>query len=465
MHDQGTQPNKPRVLIIAEACNPDWVSVPLVGWSHYDALRAVADVHLVTHPRNQSAIEARGLVEGEDFTIIDNEHIARKTHRLATLLRGGKGKGWTTVTALGWPAYWEFERLVWKRFGDELKQGRYDVVHRLTPLTPTMPSRLATRCKQVGVPFMLGPLNGGVPWPKGFDDRRRAENEWLSYIRNIFTLLPGYRSTRRDASAIIVASKDTLEQMPASCRDRCVYIPENGIDPERFGLQRQRNAERPLRCVFLGRLVPYKGADMLLKASAEALKSGAMTIKIVGEGPQRPELEKLIDELGVADRVELCGWVDHTEVQQVLADSDFMAVPSIREFGGGVVLEAMALGLPAVVVDYGGPAELVTDTTGVRVPIGRPDAIIAGFKQAIDRFTADPAEIDRLGRVAKARVDALFTWSAKASQTRAVYDWLLGRSQKPDFGMPFPDTIDEDNAGESVDPAPSIRPVKEAVEQ
>ena len=278
MNDQGTQPSqadRPRVLLIAEACNPDWVSVPLVGWSHYDALRAVVDVHLVTHPRNRDALIKRGLVEGEDFTVIDNEHIARPMHRLATALRGGKGKGWTTVTALGWPAYWEFERLVWKRFGEELRQGRYDLVHRLTPLTPTMPSRLATKCKRVGVPFMLGPLNGGVPWPRGFDDRRRAEKEWLSYVRNAFKLLPGYRSTRRDASAIVVASRDTLAQMPASCRDRCIYIPENGIDPERFGLVRERVAQLPLRCVFLGRLVPYKGADLLIKASAELISSSA----------------------------------------------------------------------------------------------------------------------------------------------------------------------------------------------
>lgn len=462
MNDQGRQHEKPRVLVIAEACNPDWVSVPLVGWSHYAALRGRVDAHLVTHPRNRDALTKQGLVEGEDFTLIDNEHVAGPMHKLATALRGGKGKGWTTVTAMAWPAYWEFERLVWKRYGDALKQGKYDLVHRITPLTPTMPSRLATRCKKIGVPFVLGPLNGGVPWPRGFDDRRRAEKEWLSYIRNVFTLLPGYRSTRRDASAILIASRDTMQQMPGYARDRCIYIPENGIDPQRFGMVRQRSASLPLRCVFLGRLVPYKGADILIRAGADAMKRGELTIKIVGEGPQRPELERLIAELGVGEQVELAGWVEHTAVQQVLADSDFMAVPSIREFGGGVVLEAMALGLPTIVVDYGGPAELVTDTTGVRVPIGSQGEIVAGFKDAVEGFVAEPAKIDRLGRAAKARVDALFTWSAKAGQTLRVYDWLLGRSGRPDFGMPFPDhdephDADEDDRGE---PAASISGVR-----
>lgn len=457
MTDQAAPTPKPRVLIIAEACNPEWVSVPLVGWSHYAALRELVDAHLLTHPRNREALVKQGLAEDRDFTLIDNEHVARRMYKLASLLRGGKGKGWTTVTALGWPAYWEFERLVWKRFGGPLRRGEYDLVHRLTPLSPTMPSRLATRCKTIGVPFLLGPLNGGVPWPRGFDGRRRAEKEWLSYVRGVFKLLPGYRSTRRDAAAILAASRDTLEQMPASCRDRCVYIPENGIDPTRFGLERERSASKPLKCVFLGRLVPYKGADLLIRAAAEALRRGDLEIKVVGEGPQREALEALIAELGVGAGVEMCGWVEHTRVQSVLAESDFMAVPSIREFGGGVVLEAMALGLPAVVVDYGGPAELVTDATGVRVPIGTPEAIVAGFREAIERFCADPGSIDRLGAAARARVDALFTWSAKARQTLAVYRWLVGSGDKPDFGMPFPDGALPAGGGETR-PAPTGRP-------
>ena len=101
MQETPNQSKKPRALLIAEACDPDGASVPLVGWSHANALRELVDAHLLTHPRTRDAIVARGLVEGRDFTLIDNEHVARPLFRLANALRGGDGKGRSTAACAG----------------------------------------------------------------------------------------------------------------------------------------------------------------------------------------------------------------------------------------------------------------------------------------------------------------------------------------------------------------------------
>ncbi|HVV17412.1 MAG TPA: glycosyltransferase family 4 protein [Polyangia bacterium] len=433
--------SSPRALIIAEAANPDWPSVPLVGWSHAAALARVADVHVVTQVRNRDSFVRSGWREGVDFTAIDSEAAARPLWHFDQALRSLTGLGWTTTTALSALPYYYFEHLVWKTFAKRIQSGEFSIVHRLTPLSPTSPSIIANRCKQAGAKFIWGPINGGVPWPKGFDQVRRAEGEWLSYVRDAYKLLPGYRSTRADAAAILVGSLATRDQLSPEGRDKAIYIPENAIDPARFGRKVDRPVTTPLRVAFVGRLVPYKGADMLIEAAAPLVKEGRLVVDVIGDGPEMPRLQRLVQELDVAGGVKLDGWVPNTMLQERLVASDVFGFPSVREFGGGAVLEAMALGLAPVVVDYGGPAELVTETTGFRVPLGTREEIIARVRVVLGKLAAEPARARAIGERARARVFSLFTWDHKARQTLAVYSWVRGEGPRPDFGAPFPDGV------------------------
>ena len=277
-----------RVLVIAEAANPEWTSVPLIGWKLTRALSKVADVHLVTHIRNRAAIIRAGLSEGRDFTAIDNERIAAPLYQLAEKIRGGKGKGWTTSMAFSSLAYYSFETELWRQFGTRIGAHEFDLVHRVTPLTPTSQSLIAKRLFKLGVPFVIGPLNGGVPWPAAFKSRQYAEREWLSSVRWLYKLMPGYRSTRYFCDRIIVGSKFTYEDMPDWAKGKCIYIPENGVDAERVERPRDRlPPSRPIRVAFVGRLVAYKGADLLLEAAKEFLANGDLDLHIIGDGPER----------------------------------------------------------------------------------------------------------------------------------------------------------------------------------
>lgn len=427
--------DRPRVLVIAEAANPEWMSVPLVGWSLAHALREVAKVTLVTQIRNRDAILRAGYRENADFVAIDSEAFARPMHRLGALLRGGKGKGWTTSTAIGALAYPYFERLVWDRFGADIAAGAYDLVHRVTPVSPTVNGGLARRCKRAGVPFVLGPLNGGVPWPAAFDRERRQEREWLSYVRGVYKVLPGRKSTIDASAAILAGSRHTLGELPRGAQPRAIWLPENAIDPARFDLDRPRPPfEPPLRSAFVGRLVPYKGPDMALTAALPLLKDGRMRFDVLGDGPMMPALRALVSEAGVEDAVTFHGMVPHVEVERVLGRADVLAFPSIREFGGGVVLEAMALGTVPVVVNYAGPGELVTPDTAIPLPLGDRESIVAAMREALEALAADASRLGPLSEAGRSMVRDHFTWAAKARQVRDVYDWVLGRrADKPSF--------------------------------
>lgn len=432
-----TAVSRPRVLVIAEAANPEWVSVPLVGWSHARALFDHADVHLVTQVRNQEAIEKTGFQVGREFSVIDTEGLAKPVWKVSDTVRRLTGIGFTLDTALASLAYPFFEHQLWQRFGPAIARGDYDVVHRLTPLSPTTPSIIAKRCADVGVPFVWGPINGGVPWPAAFRAVQHKEREWLHAVRGAHRLLPGYASTRRHAAATVVGSLATWEQLPRYARSKAVYLPENAIDPSRFPGCVEGPVRMPLRVAFVGRLVPYKGADMLIEATAELIKAGKLILDIIGDGPERPFLRSLADRLGLGSGVHLDGWVPHHEMADRLRRSDVFGFPSVREFGGGVVLEAMALGLVPVVADYAGPAELVTDDTGYRIPMASREDLIARFRERFEALVASPELLRPMGQRARARVLELFTWDAKARQMLEVYRWVMGGRGKPDFGRPL----------------------------
>lgn len=422
---------RPRVLVIAEAANPEWVSVPLVGWSLSHALREVAEVHIVTQIRNREAILRAGLVEGRDFTAIDSEAVAAHLYRAAEFLRMGEGRGWTVITALASLGYPYFERLLWKEFGARIAAGEWDIVHRVTPLTHTAVSPIASRLARTGVPFILGPLNGGVPWPAAFRGVRRQEREFLSYFRGAYRALPGWRGTLRAAAAVIAGSHHTASELPAWVRDRVVWIPENAVDPARFDRAAEAGPDGPLEAVFIGRLVPYKGPDIAIEASARFLRDGRMTLDIIGDGPMRDDLAGLVRRLGVDGAVRFHGHLPHRKVQDVASRSQVMVFPSIREFGGGVVLEAMAMGIVPLIVDYGGPAEMVTPRTALTVPMSSREDIVNSVASHLDRITSDPAMLEPMAAAARERVLTHFTWAAKARQVRDVYDWVLDGRRGP----------------------------------
>ncbi|MEC3861316.1 glycosyltransferase family 4 protein [Mesobacterium sp. TK19101] len=424
--------DRPKVLAIAEAANPEWVSVPLVGWSLAHALRGRADLHLVTQVRNREAILRAGLVEGRDFTAIDSEALARPIWAIAERMRGGGGKGWTTLQAFNALIYPYFERLVWRQFGAAIRGGAFDIVHRITPLSPTISSSLAGRCRKAGVPFVLGPLNGGVPWPDGFDAERRQEKEWLSYLRAGYKALPGRGATLKHADTILVGSRHTEGEVPERYRDKTIYLPENAIDPARFNRVATPPKDGPLRACFVGRLVPYKGADMLIAAAAPMLRDGRMVLDIIGDGPMMAPLKAQATAEGVTNAITFHGWMAHDTVQNVMAECHLFAFPSIREFGGGVVLEAMALGVPPLIVDYAGPGELVQDAWGLKVPCGSRADIIRAFADQLGRLCADRSRLTAMSRAGRDRVQSHFTWDRKAEQVLQVYDWVLRDGKKPE---------------------------------
>jgi glycosyltransferase involved in cell wall biosynthesis len=419
-----------RVLILADSCNPEWPSLPAVG---FKAARAIADhasVVLATHVRNRDAISRAGGCGRAEVVYLDTEFIARPLHKLSVLLRGGVQVSWTMNVAAYYPSYIAFEHQAWKRFGSAIESGGFDVVHRLTPMSPTLPSAMA---RWSSLPFVLGPLNGGLRWPVGFERELRRERELLVYLRNFYKILPYHRSTYRCSAAILAGFQHTIDDLPSYSRSRAINYPEVGFDPELFAPCSRGERDR-ITFLYVGRLVPYKCPDVVVEAFAGSSELRNHRLKIVGDGPLRSDLTKRIAESNLGSCVSLLGWKTQPEVADVMREADVFVFPSIRELGAGAVVEAMASGCVPVVVDYGGPGGLVGESCGVKVPLGSKQQLIQRFRIVLEELASDDLRRCRLGEAACKHVSEHFTWDAKARKMIEVYDWVTGqRSNRPVF--------------------------------
>lgn len=419
-----------RALILSESCNPEWPSLPIVAHNACKAIAEHADVVVATHVRNRPVLERTGVGKAK-VVYIDNEYIAAPMSQLSQKLRGGTNYAWTLAVAMAWPDQVTFEWEAWKRFRDELRRGEFDIVHRMTPMSPTLPSPM-TRWSPV--PFVVGPINGGLAWPPGFESELRREKEYLRYVRGAYKLMPFYRSTYHKASCILASFKHTIDDLPRAVLDKTIDFPEVGIDPQVFAWPGARPRRDRLTFLFAGRLVPYKCPDVAIEAFARSAELRRHRLVLVGDGEDRAKLEALVKTHKLEGTVEILGRRTQAEVGVLMREADVFVFPSVRELGAGAVIEAMACGTVPVVVSYGGPAVLVTDETGVRVPVGTKPQLVDAYVRELERLVARRDDLPAMSRAAYERALKYYTWDAKALKTLEIYDWCLGRRpQKPVF--------------------------------
>lgn len=418
-----------RALLVIEQCNPEWPSVPLVGYKFYRHLADVADVTLVTHGRNEQAL--RALHHDADVVIIKESAVLAGWHRIATRLSTFRGSTiWPLYHTLTYPTYAEFDRGVVRALGGRIARGDFDVVHAITPMLPRYPYSVRKVCGRT--PLVIGPVNGGVPYPESFGKIAQSEFSFLNWLRTAGRyLLSGYRDSYERADAVLSGSEFTkglLEKLFALKRDVEV-LAENGLDETFFAdaaAEEPPRSDDTLEILFVGRLVPYKGADIAIDALSalppELRRSARLTI--VGDGPARASLEAKVVAADLGDRVRFAGWVAQQATRDFYRSADVFCFPSVREFGGAVVLEAMANRLPCIVINNGGVAEYVSEASGFKVePLSR-EHVVAEVARALEALIENADLRRTMGAAAGERARG-YAWPRKAERIIAIYRSVL----------------------------------------
>ena len=244
-----------------------------------------------------------------------------------------------------------------------------------------------------------------------------AEVSSTRSLRNLLLMFPRRWLAKRVTANI--GPSDYTGRRIALPRTHTIY---HGIeDPLELASTSQISRE-PICFAYLGRLVPEKGVDLLLRAAGKIKQSGyAFRLKIIGDGPERKALEHIAEELRLGDCIEFLGYRKAGDLRELLADVSVSVIPSRWEEAAGLAaIEPMMRGGLVIAADIGGLGEMVGNV-GLKFPSDDVDALADCMRRVLE----NPSLIISVGEVARERATKVFRKENMTEQHLHLYVQLM----------------------------------------
>ena len=374
-----------KVLLSAYACIPNVGSEEETGWTYARLLsQHNTEVHCLTQHKGKEALDAV-LTTGQ-YPNLTMHYVAMPAWLDKAYHKGLPG---LYVHYL----YWQWAASQLARQLD--RTHRFDLVHHITYGS----IQLGSFMYRLGKPFIFGPVSGGQQAPDsmkryfgpywGREQMRARVGKLLEYVN------PGCYKTLRQANRVIVTNADTHRLARRLRPEGPIDLVLDGGIGESFMPQPPVNHQpgEVLKLLWVGRMLPRKALELTIQALGQVNPALPVQLTIVGgRGDLADQVPRYIAQYGVSHRVNWVGHVTHDEVKGFFRKSDVFFFTSLRDSGPHQLMEAMAYSLPIVTLDLHGQAEIVSDETGIRVPVTVPDRVALDLARAIEWMAAHPAE-------------------------------------------------------------------------
>ena len=397
-----------RVLISAYACEPHFGSEGAVGWNFVRQAARQARVTVITRANNRPVIEEEMGCNPEPnltFEYFDLPDWAkfwkrgeRGLHAYYTLWQAG-----VAAVALRLHA-----------------RAAFDVVHHLTLGNCFLWPGVSV----VPAPFVWGPIGMDPVIPVALygslDGRTIGENVARQVVYGGTRLSPHIVLPQLRAAKLITTFEMTRRAVLPPLRDRVEILGQIQVPEASLITTPKRLSDDGLKLISCGRLVSKKGFFLTIEAFAiMAKRVPGASLTITGDGPLREDLETLSRSLGVSDRVVFAGRLpSHGDVIDLMDQHSALLFPTF-EAGGMVVVEAMARGLPAVALPFGGPGDFITPECGLTAP---PDkTAVPRLAEALERLALEPRLYERLSEGAIQRVRSGFLVESLGETLARIY--------------------------------------------
>lgn len=392
-----------KILYIAFACDPHKGSEAQCGWAWPMYMREYADVCVLTRSENKPSIESylkEKNIKNISVVYYDIPNWMNVYYKYGKLYHA---------------YYILWQHLAYRRIKKLHEQGPFDVIHQVT----LGDFRVINHAWKLNTNFLLGPVGGAQLTPKSlevYSKNDRKGEAIRKFINRITVWRPGYKRALNNAKYVFAANPETLEYLSKQLKDprKCRLLSENGITQEKLrGIPNRREKEK-VSIMWAGRMVYRKGLTFLLDVLAETNPNNEYEVWLVGDGPEKENLEKLAKEKGLSKRIVFLGKVDYDRMKEIYTESDIFVFPSIRETTGTVLFEAMSYALPIVTFNQNGAALLLDDDSGVKVDIEQDlFGIKRDFALALEKLIDNPILRSEMGKAGYHRIKKSYIWSDK----------------------------------------------------
>ncbi|SOD92020.1 glycosyltransferase family 4 protein [Spirosoma fluviale] len=264
------------------------------------------------------------------------------------------------------------------------KKHKFDLVHHVSYTSLQLGSYLY----KLKLPFIYGPVGGGQEAPATM--RHYFKSHWLkekmrSWVSDLMRHFnPGCYQSVRQADYVLAWNEDTRQMIAAMGRTKGVEKEFGGVGA-RFIPSKpiHRPTHDSLELVWVGRLMPRKALELSLHGMSKVDPQLPIHLTIVGDGEMGQFVPEYIEKYNLGKRVTWVGKVNYEQVKEYYRQADAFLFTSLRDTGPAQLMEAMGYSLPVVTLKLHGQAELVDDSTGIRVPVTDPETVAQGLAEAI----------------------------------------------------------------------------------
>ena len=409
--------------MVAYACDPSRGGEPGVAWNWAQALAERGHtIELLTRltAGSRDQVHARLQALGEPGRRVHIHNVARDAPGGATL--GIASTARQMARELRGYSRWQRQALIYARAHDLLSA---DIVHHVSYGSLIGGAAL----HELGPPTIFGPVGGGQTAPWAFR-RYLGRGGWAETVRSLLWVKlsawrPSTHRSLRAAAMVLATNRDTVA-LARRCGARNVrlMLADGTLDGFLRTDLPERRASSPT-VLWVGQLVPRKAAVLALLATAELRRTTHPTARlvIVGEGPQRPALERTRRALGLDDAVAFVGSVPHDTMRGVYDAADVLLFTSLRDSFGVQNLEAWARGLPSVCLDHQGIGDFAPPGVTRKVSLGDPAALPMDLARALSLSLSDPQR--QAHQAAAIQHASTLTWKRKAAEIERAYMAVL----------------------------------------